>query len=775
MQTSQVFEDFEDKTGLRFSWNLIPNKQNELLKLSVPLACLYQPLRTMDQPILLNEPPIVCRGCQGILNPYCQPDLNTQSWTCCFCFMRNALPPHYHHQLPFSTNQDCVNVEYNLPIVSNVTPPIYIFVVDTCIDKENIESLTSTLQNSISSLPPDSIVGFISFGKNVNIHELGNFEMDTSYVFNGAKEYTVDQIEKHLNILSSDLRNNNNNNKQNGINGVGGEFPGYQFLQPLSICEFQINKIIETLIQDNFPIAKQHRAERCTGSAINIAINLLQSYFNKTGAHIIVFSGGPCTFGPGSIVSTDLKDPLRSHSDLNKDNKISKIFKKNKKFYENLSKIASLSGHTIDLFIGSYDQIGLSEMEILIDKTGGVIVQSDDFTTAIFKQSFQRFINSQIESGINATLELKLSKGLKINGLLGHGISLNTKKNNTGNSGSSEIIGDKVIGEGNTNAWKLGSINSHSTYAIYFDITDNITNNNSSNYVFFQFITHYQHCNGNKRLHVTTVTKPIMQQTNPQHGIIEFFDQECSAVIIAREAIYKVTNDNSIDAIRWCDKILVELLTRYADYRTNEVSSFKLSNFLQLFPQFMYHLRRSNFIQVFNSSPDESSFYRHVFNSEDTLNSLTMIQPSLTSFEIDNEPQVVLLDSLSIKPTRILLLDTFFHLLIFHGSQIAEWKRLGYQDMEEYEYLKEFFEKPRLEAAEILVDRFPLPRFIDTEEGGSQARFLYSKLNPTTSYKNNDIQSALAGAAVGDGAVVLTDDVSFQDFLNYVASLVVKP
>ncbi|GME79817.1 unnamed protein product [[Candida] boidinii] len=95
--------------------------------------------------------------------------------------------------------------------------------------------------------------------------------------------------------------------------------------------------------------------------------------------------------------------------------------------------------------------------------------------------------------------------------------------------------------------------------------------------------------------------------------------------------------------------------------------------------------------------------------------------------------------------------------------------------MEEYEYLKEFFEKPRLEAAEILVDRFPLPRFIDTEEGGSQARFLYSKLNPTTSYKNNDIQSALAGAAVGDGAVVLTDDVSFQDFLNYVASLVVKP
>ncbi len=32
----------------------------------------------------------------------------------------------------------------------------------------------------------------------------------------------------------------------------------------------------------------------------------------------------------------------------------------------------------------------------------------------------------------------------------------------------------------------------------------------------------------------------------------------------------------------------------------------------QLYPQFMFHLRRSQFLQLFNRSPDESSYYRSI-------------------------------------------------------------------------------------------------------------------------------------------------------------------
>lgn len=123
--------------------------------------------------------------------------------------------------------------------------------------------------------------------------------------------------------------------------------------------------------------------------------------------------------------------------------------------------------------------------------------------------------------------------------------------------------------------------------------------------------------------------------------------------------------------------------------------------------------------------------------------------------------------NVSFKDDRILLLDTFFHILIFHGKTIAEWRKAGYQDQEEYANLKQLLEEPKQEAAELLVDRFPLPRFIDTEEGGSQARFLYSKLNPSTTYNN---QSAIGA----NGAVVLTDDVSLQVFMSHLQKLVVS-
>ncbi len=75
-----------------------------------------------------------------------------------------------------------------------------------------------------------------------------------------------------------------------------------------------------------------------------------------------------------------------------------------------------------------------------------------------------------------------------------------------------------------------------------------------------------------------------------------------------------------------------------------------------------------------------------------------MIQPTLMSYGFDQPPQPVLLDSISIKPDVILLLDTFFHILIFHGETIAQWRKAGYQDQEGYENFKELLEAPKNES-----------------------------------------------------------------------------
>lgn len=75
-----------------------------------------------------------------------------------------------------------------------------------------------------------------------------------------------------------------------------------------------------------------------------------------------------------------------------------------------------------------------------------------------------------------------------------------------------------------------------------------------------------------------------------------------------------------------------------------------------------------------------------------------MIQPTLMSYGLDTPAQPVLLDSVSIKTDVILLLDTFFYILIFHGETVAQWRKAGYHDQEGYENFKELLETPIADA-----------------------------------------------------------------------------
>jgi protein transport protein SEC23 len=211
-----------------------------------------------------------------------------------------------------------------------------------------------------------------------------------------------------------------------------------------------------------------------------------------------------------------------------------------------------------------------------------------------------------------------------------------------------------------------------------------------------QFVTHYQHATGQMRLRVTTIARNFAEPGSP--SIPASFDQEAAAVLMSRIAVFKAEIDDSPDVLRWLDRMLIRLCQKFADYRKEDQSSFRLADNFSIYPQFMFHLRRSQFLQVFNNSPDETAFYRHVLNEEDVNNSLIMIQPTLMSYTFDTQPQPVLLDSVSIKPDVILLLDTFFHILIFHGETVAQWRKAGYQEQEGYENFKELLESPVADA-----------------------------------------------------------------------------
>ncbi|OJA11947.1 hypothetical protein AZE42_09903, partial [Rhizopogon vesiculosus] len=53
--------------------------------------------------------------------------------------------------------------------------------------------------------------------------------------------------------------------------------------------------------------------------AVSIAVGLLETTFPNTGAHIMLFAGGPATEGPGMVISNKLKEPIRSHHNIERD------------------------------------------------------------------------------------------------------------------------------------------------------------------------------------------------------------------------------------------------------------------------------------------------------------------------------------------------------------------------------------------------------------------------------------------------------------------------
>ena len=63
-----------------------------------------------------------------------------------------------------------------------------------------VSLLQESLQMSLSLLPPNALIGLITFGKMVQVHELGCEGCSKSYVFRGTKDLNAKQIQEMLGI-----------------------------------------------------------------------------------------------------------------------------------------------------------------------------------------------------------------------------------------------------------------------------------------------------------------------------------------------------------------------------------------------------------------------------------------------------------------------------------------------------------------------------------------------------------------------------------------------
>uniref|UniRef100_M4D2P5 Protein transport protein SEC23 n=1 Tax=Brassica campestris TaxID=3711 RepID=M4D2P5_BRACM len=730
--------DPEGMDGVRMTWNVWPRTKVEASKCVVPLAASISPIRRHSDIPSLPYAPLKCRTCVAVLNAFARVDFAAKIWICPFCFQRNPFPPHYHMisetNLPGELYPQYTTVEYAIPPAAAQFDP----------------------RSGAAGVPPQTPPPVFVFA---HVHELGFSEMSKVFVFRGNKEVSKDQVLDQLGLSSRRAPTSGfPKGAQNGFQSASGV---NRFLLPASDCEYTLDLLLDELQSDQWPVQPGHRSQRCTGVALSVAAGLLGACLPGTGARIVALVGGPCTEGPGTIISKDLSEPVRSHKDLDKD--AAPYYKKAVKFYDSIAKQLVAQGHVLDLFASALDQVGVAEMKVAVESTGGLVVLSESFGHSVFKDSFKRvFEDGEQSLGLcfNGSLEINCSKDIKIQGVIGPCSSLEKK---------GPSVADTVIGEGNTNAWKLCGLDKSTCLTVFFDLSS--TGSNAPGTVnpqfYLQFVTSYQNPEGQTLIRVTTITRQWVDTAVSTEELVQGFDQETAAVVMARLASLKMETEEGFDATRWLDRTLIRLCSKFGDYRKDDPSSFTLNPYFSLFPQFIFNLRRSQFVQVFNNSPDETAYFRMLLNRENISNATVMIQPSLTSYTFSSPPQPALLDVASIAADRILLLDAYFSVVVFHGMTIAQWRNMGYHHQAEHEAFAQLLQAPQEDSQMIVRERFPVPRLVVCDQHGSQARFLLAKLNPSATYNNANEMSA-------GSDVIFTDDVSLQVFFEHLQKLAVQ-
>lgn len=748
-----TFEELEQADGVRLSWQYWRPTKASQGKLAVPPAALVTLLKDLPHVQPLPYAPVLCRGCKSALNCYCAVDHSSKQWTCSICSQRQPLPPAYHgispECLPGELYPNANVVEHMLPGTANQTrAPVCLFVLDLCVSAEDLEHMKLAVEQAITMLPDSTLVGVITFGSMVYVHEMAAGDMPSCVMFRGSRELAKMDLLAALGF---------NNRAQRGMP------PGGSHLMALGDCSFAVESVLQGMQPEAAPAPSQ-RVVRCTGAALAVAVALLEAYAPNSGGRAMLFTAGPCTRGPGQVVGADFEDAIRTHKDLVKG--AAKWYSKASAVYDRLARRIVDAGHCLDIFACSLDQTGLSEMQHMVTCTGGVMVMAETFDHSVFKRSLAKLLRTDSSDehltwALNATVEVAVSPGIGVAGAIGPLASLERPEG--------VQMADTPVGLGATAAWKLNALDSGTTLAFYFQVMASEKKAPpEGSPLSFQVRTTYQHASGHRRVRLCTVSRYWSAPTTvpAQLG----FDQEAAAIVIARMVAYSTEQDQGQqEVMKWIDRSLISLTKQYTAFSRDVVESVAMPPEFAAFPEYIFHLRRSAFVDVFNNTPDETVFYRLLLFRETCASCMLMLQPQLWCYPVDgSDVHPVTLDVASINPDAVMLLDSWFNVVVHTGSHVAAWIKAGVLEDPAYAHVKAVVAAAHAEAERLLSERNPLPRLVVCDQGTSQARFLLVRLNPSRTQENSD-----ASALGTSDSVIYTDDVSYLVFLEQLKRLTV--
>jgi protein transport protein SEC23 len=524
------------------------------------------------------------------------------------------------------------------------------------------------------------------------------------------------------------------------------------YLVSKSKAEMHLVSLIENLATDPILNNANERPLRCTGTALCVAIYTLICTMPTTGCRIMLFTCGPTTYGPGKVIDQSLKQQMRTHFEINKDE--TPYMHNATKFYSALGDLVKANGYALDLFSCSLNQTGVLEMIDLPRFTGGCIVMSETFSHPTFANSLKKLFeldaSGYFKSHFYNCMQIQTSAELVVSGTLG--LLFPTK-----NSRSASAVSENPIGIGRSTDYFAGVIEPTTTFAIFFEVKINDNQIIPEDKLgLIQITTIYSHANGRRIRRTTTIARKWLHKGFDKNELLAGFDQEAATAVMARLILHRQIKED-FNILKFVDNHLLQFCRRYAPYTVGNEDSLHFPDAMALYPNFFYYFRRSIFAHNFGCSPDESAMFRYYLYRENVINILLMIQPALDQYLINSEePSPVFLSSLSLKEDCVLLLDSFFTVIVWHGKSIVQWKNAGFHELEEYQNLRDLLEAPRVDSQAICSQRFPCPLLIECNAKTGPARYLEAVVDPARE------------------GLINSEDSSLENYLTQLKRMIVK-
>ena len=201
-------------------------------------------------------------------------------------------------------------------------------------------------------------------------------------------------------------------------------------------------------------------------------------------------------------------------------------------------------------------------------------------------------------------------------------------------------------------------------------------------------------------------------------------------------ATLRCIQDSPKDVFAWVDRTLLRVTKRVAQSLPQEARADLFAGPYGEYPRDMYFLRRSNFLQYFNSTPDETAYWRHHLIGQPAAEAHRMFCPDLVSYTANCvEPTAVPLSMDSVGDECVLVCDAFFYVAVFVGTA---FRRVAAKEGELSSYeeaLNAVVRRAVLHAKEgIIRNRLPAPAYVQCHQNSSNSRFLLCLLDPGSRY-----------------------------------------